>query len=329
MQGWLEAFVLWTGISLGCMALLLTHTLTGGRWGDYIRRGAEAGMSGLALQLIMFVVLWAGAGQLYPWASHPDAWLNLPAFGVRGLAFFAFWLWAAWRLRRDGLRYEETGDKRVMARLQQWAGPVLFFYLLTASFAVVDWTMSLTPGWASTMFPFLSVTGQWVSATAFCAVLLAGRGTRLNRYDVGSFLLTFVILQAYCSYCEWILIWSGNMKDEIVFYTPRLVLGWQWIIGAVIVFQWALPFLLLIWGKFKEDPRSMRSIGAWMLVAEFCHVWWMVAPAHQAALRLTIWDVLLPLAMGAGWWLIVRYIYRSVPQELTHPYVWRPTDGPS
>ena len=131
----------------------------------------------------------------------------------------------------------------------------LLGYGLTITFASFDWLMSLEPHWFSTIYGVLILGGQGLSALALLIAVIVWLSRRppLDRivvpshlHDLGNLLLAFVMLWAYFSFSQFLIIWSGNLPQEITWYMHRTQTSWRYVGTALIAFHFAVPFLLLL-----------------------------------------------------------------------------------
>ncbi|TMA82880.1 MAG: hypothetical protein E6J77_15170, partial [Deltaproteobacteria bacterium] len=248
-RAYLVAYLFWLGIALGCMAIVLIHYLTGGAWGLVIRRVLESGTRTLPLLALAFLPLAFGLRELYEWARpevvaadallrHKSAYLNAPFFLVRAAIYLAAWIAVAAVLRRWSP--EDAAPPR---RLRVLAGPGLAVYGLTMTFAAIDWVMSLEPHWFSTVYGMMFATGQVLAGFAFVIAVttllarrapLAGLVAPNHFTDLGNLLLAFVMLWAYLAFAQYLLIWAGNLPEEIPWYLRRQQGGWAAVAVALI-----------------------------------------------------------------------------------------------
>lgn len=333
-RSYLVAYQLWLGVALGCMAILMLYHLTGGAWGFVIRRPLEAGMRTLPLLLLLIVPVWVGMKYLYLWTDpavvagdkaleSKQVYLNVPFFVGRTLLYFAIWLSMAYVLHRWSRRQDETGDLHLPRRFRLLSGPGLVLYGLTITFASVDWVMSLQPHWYSTIFPPLFAVGQILTGFAFVILflfLLAPRAQfraalapdTLN--DLGNLLLTFVIFWAYMTFSQFLLVWVGNLKEEIVWYLPRSRDGWQYVIWLLFVFHFAVPFLLLLQRSIKKDIGSLAGVAALLLFMHLVHLDWEVLPVFKNTPLYQHWmDFLAPVGVGGIWLAFFLWQLKRMP----------------
>ncbi len=253
-----------------------------------------------------------------PVLQHKSLYLNLPAFAARTAVYFAIWLVLAFLLSRGSRREDEADDPRVASRLRQLSGPGLVLWGLTITFAAVDWVMSLEARWFSTIFAVVLGINQVLSALAFAVAvlaILAGRGkgdsphlperptTNLRSvpgfaqmgtvpfsilvskqvcHDLGNLLLTVVMFWAYTAFAQFLLIWAGNVPEEIAWYLPRFAGGWLWVAVFLIVCQFMMPFVFLLFRRTKDDLRHLSWIAAFLLATCFVNLVWQVLPAGPA-----------------------------------------------
>jgi hypothetical protein len=322
-RAYLFSYMFYIGLTLGCMALAMLQYLSGGAWGLVIRRITEAVTRTIPLLAILFLPVLAGMKSLYLWShadvvqadpvlQHKHLYLNVPFFIGRAIFYFAGWFIFGYFLNKWSHEQDVSGRDPLGRRLQLLSGPGLGFYGLSVSFAAVDWVMSLEPHWFSTIYGFLFIAGQGLSACAFCIavlVILSRDGGPLSGvigpshlHDIGKLLLTFTMLWAYCSYSQFLIIWAGNLSDEIPWYMERLKGGWQWIGILLVLFHFAFPFALLLSRSLKRTGRTILQIAALMLVMRFVDLFWQVTPGlTKTGFKVSWMDFVAPLGIGGLW----------------------------
>ena len=320
-HSYLCAFLFWLGISLGSVAILMLHHLVGGLWGFVIQRVLETAGRLLPLMALLFIPILIGMPYLYEWTHgeaganavlrHKSSYLNVPFFVVRTVLYFAIWTLMAYLLARWSRRVDETGDPELVARMEQLSGPGLVIYSLTMTFAGVDWAMSLEPEWYSTIFGMLFLVGQVLSALCFAVVvmwILADRKplaevvTRKQFHDLGNLLLTFVMLWAYIAFSQFLIIWSGNIPEEAIWYQHRLHGGWQWVGLTLITLHFGVPFMILLQSRAKKRAGVLSKIAIGLLVLRLVDLFWIVSPAlHTKSLSIHWLDLVTPAAIGGLW----------------------------
>jgi hypothetical protein len=331
-QSYLIGYLFWMGIVLGCLAIVMLQHLTGGDWGLVIQRLLESATRTLPLMLVLFFPLILGLNQLYQWSrsaaaeeagNHQDAWLSAPFFLLRAGLYFAIWFVMAHFLNRWSHEQDRDANPQLKRRLQVLSGPGLVIYGLTATFAAIDWLMSLVPEWYSTIFGLLAIGGQVLSAMAFAvavAVVLAEREPMSRVFatkhfqDLGKLLLAFVMIWAYLSFSQLLIIWAGNLPEEISFYLPRMQTSWRWIGVLLIVFQFALPFLLLLSRELKRHARRLIAVAALVFAMRFIDLLWLVAPEFRRQGFKFHWlDIVAVIALGGIWLAFYLWQLRRWP----------------
>jgi hypothetical protein len=322
-RSYLLGFVFWTGLSTGAMAVLMLQYLTGGAWGISIRRELEAATRTIPLAALAFLPLAAGLHRLYEW-THAEAlasdellrkkaaYLNAPFFIVRAGIAFAAWLAIAYFLNRWSAEQDTEADHKAIDRkLQLLSGGGLVAYALTTTFTSVDWVMSLEPHWFSTMYGVIFMIAQALGALALATatvLLLAGRepisgflGAR-HRHDLGKMMFAFTMLWAYVNFSQYLIVWSGNLPEEISWYLARFRGGWGWIGLAVLLLHFVVPFLLLLSREANRNPSTLAAAAALLLVMRFVDAAWLVLPAFsKGAFRLDWMDLAAPAGLGGLW----------------------------
>jgi hypothetical protein len=354
-RAWLIAYLLFLGIALGSMGLLMIQHLSGGAWGIF-RRIFEASSRTLPLMALLFLPIVLGMGSLYPW-THPElvqedeilrhkaAYLNTGFFLVRALVYFAGWIAIAWTLSRLSRR-QDDGDASVNLRIQYVSGGGLVFYALAATAAAIDWIMSINPHWYSTLFGFIFIGGQGLSALAFTIIVsafLARQAPMANLlrpshfHDLGKLSLAFVMLWAYFNFSQYLLVYAANLIEEIPYFITRISHGWQYLAIFLVIFHFAVPFLLLLSRDLKRMPHRLIWVAAWLLVIRFIDLFMLVSPDFEAATGANLhtlagehesvlfvhWlDLAAPLAIGGLWlWMFFTQLAQRPLLAFRDPYL--------
>jgi len=320
-RSYLYGFTFWVGISVGSLALLMLQHLTGGGWGLVIRRVLEAATRTLPLMVILFVPIVVGAHWIYPW-TNPEkmaspallaksrGYLNLQFFIVRAAIYFAIWIVLAYFLNRWSLEQDRTASSESTKRMQVLSGPGMVLFVFTVTFAAIDWLMSLDPEWSSTIYGFIFVAAWSLSALAFVIAVMALLAkhepmnhvvAQLHFHDLGKLLLALVMLWAYFAFSQFLIIWSGNLPEEISWYLPRIRGGWGAIALTVVILHFAMPFLFLLSRSLKRDASKLAIVAALILVMRLIDLLWMIAPEFTEHFRISWMDVVAPIAIGGLW----------------------------
>jgi hypothetical protein len=332
---YLVAFLFWVNISLGCLGALQLHYLVGGAWGFLIRRPLEAAVLTLPVLGLLFLVLLLGLHTLYPWSrpelvradrmlQHKSSYLNVPFFLSRAAVYFGLWSGLALWLRRGAAAQDRNDDPRITWRLQSLSGPGLALTFLAITFAMIDWGMSIEPHWYSTIYGAMLLVGGGLSGLA--AMILAAAAlarveplTVMARpdpfHELGNLLLAFTMLWAYMSFSQYLIVWSGNLTEEIPWYLRRSEHGWRWLAGLLMVFHFFVPFFLLLFRMNKRVSQNLWKVAALLLVMQWLNDVWLIMPAFPQAGWGTL--LFLPAAtVGIGGVWIAVFARRLAQRSL-------------
>jgi hypothetical protein len=341
-RGYLVAFMAWLGVTLGSMVILMIRHLTGGGWGTVIRRILGAAMRCVPLMTVLFVPILFGLPRLYIWARPLDSvadkhlrehlqvitksYLSVNGFIVRAAIYFAVWNLLSFFLTKWS-REQDQPPLRDNKRFKVLSGPGIILYAFTVSFAAIDWVMSLDPSWISTIYGLVILIGQLLSAMCFAIVVerILVKYKPMSEWlkpefvhDHGKWMLTFIMVWAYFSFSQWLIIWAGNLPDEITWYMRRLNGGWGFVGLWLVVFHFAVPFVILLSRPFKRDIRRMVWLATWMLLMRYLDLFWNIEPNFSVRFNVTWADVILPVAMGGFWlWFFFRNL-NSMPLLPVH-----------
>jgi hypothetical protein len=329
VRSYLFSYLLILGLTLGSLGLLMLQHLTGGIWGIVIRRPLEAASRNIWLVLVMFVPIVLGMKYLYSGNGSELGWLNSPKNGehaltswqqgylttngyvLRAVIYFAIWfllvyLFNAWSRQQD----TNSEDRALRRRIKQFAGPGIILYVLAMTFAAIDWVMSISPHWASTIYGFIFVAGQAISSMCLMIIVVvllsrcepyAGFIRERHLHDLGKLLFAFNMLWAYFAFSQLLIIWSGNQPEEISFYRTRLYGGWGVMAVIVLLCTFALPFLVLLSRDVKRNASLISKVALWMLVFRLVDLYWMTRPEFTSS-PLPDWrDIVVPVALLGLW----------------------------
>ena len=321
---YLIAYLLVLGLALGSLGLLMLQHLTGGHWGIVIRRPLESATRTLPLLAILFLPIVFGMKYLYgawldpekvreePLSAMQQGYLTANGFYIRAFIYFVVWIGLMFIFNRWSREQDANQtDPAVRRRFKMLAGPGIILYVFVMTFAAVDWVMSISPHWASTIYGFLFVAGQLISAMSLMiavVVLLSrtppmeGLIQKRHIHDLGKFLLTFVMLFAYFDFSQLLIIWSGNQPEEITFYRSRLYGEWGVVAVIVLVFHFFVPFFLLLSRDLKRNYRLLPKVAIWMIVMRLVDLFWMTRPEFTARAIPSWIDFVVPIAL-IGLWL--------------------------
>ncbi|HTT61109.1 MAG TPA: hypothetical protein VMG35_04680 [Bryobacteraceae bacterium] len=325
-RAYLLGFMLCLGVTLGSMAILMIRHLTGGGWGTVIRRLMGAAMRCIPLVTLLFVPYLFGVKRLYIWdqplntvadkhlREHlqdiTQTYLNLHGFLIRAVIYFAIWNLLSFLLTKWSSQTDRPGAPDNSARFKAVSGPGLILYAFSLSFAAIDWMMSIDPSWISTIYPLIILIGEVLSAMCFAVVMerILARYKPMSEllrpdfvHDHGKWMLTFLMVWAYFSFSQWLIIWAGNLPEEIPWYLRRLNGGWGLVGLALVLFHFAVPFTLLLSRPFKRDITKLVWLASWMLVMRWLDLLWFIEPEFSKTFSITWLDIVVPVGMGGLW----------------------------
>jgi hypothetical protein len=272
-EAYLVAYVFWAGVSLGSLALLMVIHVTGGAWGVVIRRPLEAATRTIPFMALLFIPILAGMGHLYHW-SQPDAlndpiiaekaaYLNTPFFIGRQVFYWIVWSTLAVLLNRWSAEQDRTGDPALVSKFSKLSGGGLVLHGLVLTFAPLNRIV-----------------------------------TAHHLHDLGKLLFAFLMLWAYLSFSQFLIIWSANTAEEIPHYLVRMSNGYQWLGVGLIVLHFAVPYALLLSRDLKRDSSRLRVIAAWLVFIRIIDYFWYVAPEFHERFNVSLLDIALPIALG-------------------------------
>jgi len=346
-SAYLIGYMFWLGLSLGCMAILMLYHLVGGKWGTVIRRILEAGAMTLPLTAVLFVPIVLNLPRLYAWARAEElakdgkladiarSYLNFNGIMTRAVIYFVIWIGIAYFLNRWSTEQDTpAGGEKSTLRFRALSGIGLVIYSFTISFAVIDWVMSLEARWISTIYGLLFVAGEALSAYCFVVVIESILGkrkpmsdylTRTEIHDHGKFMLTFVMVWAYFNFSQWLIIWAGNLPEEIPWYVRRMNGGWGGVGLFLVIFHFAVPFALLLSRDLKKNAGKLALLASWLMIMRIVDIFWHIEPASRLEFHVS-WVLFAVLAGMGGLWM--AYFFRNLrarpllalyaPQTLQH-----------
>jgi hypothetical protein len=329
---WLSAVIFWLALPLGAVTLVLVHDLTGGNWMATARPTLNAAIATMPLATVAFVPIFAGLGHLYVW-SRPGQpglgnafYLNDTFFIVRYAVYFVIWnALAVWAL------IAPRGGALAVAPALSWVSAVgLVFLAYAASFAAIDWILSIEPHFWSSIFGMIFGAAEFDTALALLLVVIALRGPaapalappyRDHVADLAAILLATTIFWAYAEFCQFLIIWEENLRSEIPWYLRRMAGAWEAVMYTVAVAGFFVPFFVLIWTPSKRSRAVVAGTCALIFLAHLIHVWWLVLPEFPES-GFGWLDVAAVLALGGLWALVflLRLQYgRLLPERWARP----------
>ena len=331
LRSWLLGFIFWGGIGIGAIGIIILQYLTGGAWGVVIRRVVEAASRTLPIIILLFLPIAFGITRLYEWTHLPPTdhaiqqrgwYMTVWGWELRSVIYFAIFGAMVYLLNKWSANQDASADHEEAAgwlgRATAFSGPTMVIFALTVTFAVVDWVMTLEPHWFSTIWGLLFVVGWALSCFCFTVIVLLFLGDKvpMNRvlgrrhfHDLGKLMLALVMVWAYFNFSQYLIIWSGNIPEETTWFIKRTTGGWGYIAWALVLFHFAVPFLILLQQDLKRRPKQLAAVAVFILVMRLIDMFWLIGPsprinAHGAAPEAFIvsWmDFVAPIAVGGIW----------------------------
>jgi len=341
-QPWLPSYLfVWLfvlGLSLGSLAWVVVHNLTGGEWGEAVRPFLQAALRLFPLSALLALPLLFAPAQLLPWMrTTPGAqagfiagqrwYLNPDFFYARAIVYFAIWLGLAWLLGSGRALASHRSGRRDRS-LQAVSAVGFVLYAITTTFAAIDWMMSLTPPWHSTAFGLLIGIGQALSTLAgaiVCANALAvevDAPLRRRFHDLGNLALALVMVWAYLALMQFLIIWIEDLPEEIPWYLLRSRTSWSALTYFVVIAHFVLPFLLLLSRGAKRAPAVLAAVAALILLACLADTFWLVVPVFRPRGFELQWSDLGALLAIGGLWLgcLIFVLGRPAAAPLHGPF---------
>jgi hypothetical protein len=331
---WLVAFLFFLTLAVGALFFVLIQYAAQGGWGIVVRRIGETTFATIPVMAALFLPVLLGLRDLYSWsvpgAAEQDAllrwkapYLNVSFFLIRAAIYFGAWSFIALLYYRGSRGQDATGDPGVTTRLRRFAGPAIIVLALTQSFASVDWIMSLTPHWYSTIFGVYFFAGSFVGFIAFLSVVaVAMRNAGLldmvispeHLQDIGKFLFAFTAFWAYIAFSQFFLIWYANLPEETSWYLARIEGSWKAVSIFLMAGHFGAPFFYLMGYAVKRRGLTLAIGGAWLLFMHFVDLYWQVMPTlHPEGIRPSILDVAALLAVGGCFVAAASWLMRRQP----------------
>jgi hypothetical protein len=342
-RSYLWSYLLVLGLSLGPLAWLMLQYVTGGAWGVVIRRPCEAAARTIPLVALMFLPIVIGIPNLYPWShadkvaaspmlQHKHLYLNVQFFLIRAVVYFGGWWFLSWFFNRWSATEDRDGPAVAHGKMSFLAGPGILFWGFTVTFMSIDWVLSLAPEWFSTIFGLLFIASQALTSMAFLItlmVLLSFRRpmsailTPRHLHDLGKFLLALVMVWAYFSFSQFLIIWAGNLPEEIPWYLTRLNGGWQYVALALVFGHFALPFALLLSRDLKRNFKLLAGIAIFILCMRCVDLYWLVAPDfRKESFGLSWMDFTAPMGLIGIWlWYFLTQLEKRPLMPSQEPFL--------
>ena len=338
LKSYIWAYAFWLGVALGCGVICMIHNLTGGRWGQTGKRIWLAGNGTIVVMAVLSLPLLFGTycGHVWLWAQsdfaetfatmpHKHAFFNPQLVYLRGVVYFIVWIGSAYMLARAQRRIESTNSYPVRWFYARFSAGCIVAYVITVTFAVIDWVMSLEPYYYSTMYALIFAVGQVLSAFAFALVVVTllmrsktyeGKLSVDQYADLGTMTFGFMILWAYTAFFQFLISWMGNLQNEMHWYVVRNLGFWHFLSVVLILFEFCVPFVLLLQRPIKRNPAILFWIAVLLVLMRLVDLYWLIKPAFQTGRVSWLDPVLL---VGIGGIFMWRFLGKLQSGPLTPP----------
>ncbi|HWG20777.1 MAG TPA: hypothetical protein VG225_09620 [Terracidiphilus sp.] len=362
LRAWDLGLMMTFGFSVGGLALLMVQYCSGGKWGLLLRRPLEAMSRTLPLVFLFWLPIAFLQKHLFMWANHgivdqalqrgqitpaqvevidhAIAWkhpmLNPQMFWIVGILCFAIWGFYTWRLNTLALRRDrEPADTTPfwIKKFENISGPGIVVYSLTMTAAAIYWVMSLDVTWYSSVYGLLFLVGQGyaVLALSIIVAISLSKGEpfatilrHTEQHDLGKLTFAFVMLNIYLAFGQFLIIWSGNLPEEINWYLDRIRGHWGIIITLDFIFHWVIPFTMLLSRDIKRNKKRLIRLCQWMIFARAFDMFWLIEPNFKDAARNLhfSWGIFeyiaVPVAMVSFWTVYYCMQLKSRPLVQTN-----------
>lgn len=351
-QSYLYGFLFWTGLALGCLMLLFVQHMAGGSWGAMIRRPLESGAMVLPIMAIFFIPVLIGllTNNLYVWSSQEyldthslvaakTLYLNKPFFVIRSLLYFAIWIFGAYYFFQKSNQQDASAHDglRIGFKLKGRGAMWIIIYILTMTFAGIDWAMSLTPEFFSGMYPVILMIGQVISAMClmiFTTTYLASKDeayddvlTSKRLQDLGNFLMAFTMFWAYISISQYIIIWSNNTIETNPYYVLRTSAAWRTVGGFLLFFGFFAPFVILFSRWVKRKRQALVLVALWTILIRLTDLFFIIIPNFRRDGFALHWlDFAVLIGIGGIWVAVFASWLKSRPILPKHDPRLAPAD---
>lgn len=331
---YLFSFLFFLTISVGAMFFVLIQSLTGATWSTVVRRVPEHLMQNIMLMALFFIPIFFGLHDLYHW-THQDAiaadpllqwkvpYLNIPFFSIRAVLFFCIWFLISRLYFKKSISQDTSKDVRITETLRKLAPVSLIGFALTVTFAFVDWVMSLTPHWYSTMFGVYMFAGSVVgffAVTSLVYIVLIRKGffanviTKEHFHDLGKLMYGFNIFWAYVAFSQYFLIWYSNIPEETLWFQEHFSGSWESFGWILSVGHFAIPFFIFMSRHVKRNLSFHAGVSAWLLFMHLLDLYWLVLPnIAKKGIHVSVVDITSFVGIGAIYFAVFIMNLRKYP----------------
>jgi hypothetical protein len=318
-----------TSLAGGGIFLVALEYISGAVWSVPMRRVSEF-LAGLAPILPLFALpLFLNFQTVFHWADvetlagdpilqSKEPYLNVGFFIIRFVVVMALWALFFWLFVRNSKKQDATKDQRLTTLNAKLAAVFLPLFAITLTVMAIDWMMSITPHWYSTIFGVYYFSGTALAAVAAVTYVVIkfmeyGLLPNLKRdllYSLGALMFAFVNFWAYIAFSQFLLVWYANLPDETVWFMSRWKEGWQYVSVGLIVVHFAVPYFVLLAQDAKMDPKRLKFMAIWILFAHLLDLYWLVMPSFKETVTFGWMEIGFPLVAVGAVILLMSYKVR-------------------
>ena len=344
-RGWANVLlnnVYFVSLAAGALLFASIQRVTHSGWSAGFIRVPEAMAGFLPVAVILFLVMILGAQSLYHW-SHVDAvdhdhllahkapYLNLPFWSLRMVAYFALWILMFVIIRRLSVKEDAMGGLDLFKKLEHRAKVFIFIIIITFSFAMIDWVMSIDAHWYSTIFAIKNFVAAFHHAAiviTFIVLLMHLKGyfPFLNKSHLGDFsryIFMLCIIWGYFWFAEFMLIWYANIPEETAYFLPRVRgEGWRFFFFANIAINWFLPFVLLMPQATARNAVVLKMVIPFLIVGQFIDLYVQIFPGTVGEQVLGFQEIGTFVGYAGLFMLVTAWVLsRANLYPVNHPYL--------
>jgi hypothetical protein len=299
---WLFAFMFFFTLTAGSLFWILIHYAVDAEWSVVVRRLLETSANSFSYIWIFFIPIALYARRIYEWMNVPvgenpvldgkRGLLNTQFWYISAAVFFVFFALVTYLLRRWSTRQDQTGDLGYTTKARKLTFAAIPFFGVFLTFAAINWVMSISYEWYSTMWGVYIFAGSaWSSMALLILITKALHNAGYLRtvistehyHIMGKLLLSFTVFWAYIAFSQFFLIWYANIPDETAFFLRRNTESWNTMtIGLQVIGHFFVTFALLLPRVTKTNPKYLAWISGWVLLMHLCDIYIIVMPFYHA-----------------------------------------------
>jgi Ni/Fe-hydrogenase subunit HybB-like protein len=344
-RGWANILlnnVYFVSLAAGALLFLALQRVTHSGWSAGFIRVPEAMAGFLPVSAILFLIMIFGAHSLYHWThveevahdpllSHKTPYLNMPFWIIRMILYFSLWILMFFLIRRNSLKEDKVGGLEQFRKLEHLSRIYIFIILISFSFAMIDWVMSIDAHWYSTIFAVKNFVAAFHHAAiiiTFVVLLMNQKGyfPFLNKSHLGDFsryIFMLCIIWGYFWFAEFMLIWYANIPEETAYFLPRIRgEGWSFFFYANIIINWFVPFVLLMPKATSQNRTVLKMVIPLLIIGQFIDLYLQIFPGTLGEQVLGFQEIGMFVGFAGLFMLVVGYtLGRAALYPANHPYL--------